>query len=369
MAMDGIGSRFGIGNWPGKPANGEEDVMSKLAQHMLKEQDADKSGDLVLDETKLDQNGFNNIDRNGDGVITRDEILEGLHEKKGDIVTILQERAEEMQTYGPPKGAPRAMAAHLMNQFDADKSQDLTLEETGQTEENFNAMDADGDGLLTADEIATAVRERLDEARTFLEEVTRPEHEDAKEKAKEVVGNLTNGLMDELDQDNNGEISQDESTLSDELFARLDTNGDGVLSSEEIAAALRDQPELAREFLTTVYGEGNVPGLPENWIDRLASGLMKAFDKDDSGGIDFEESRIEEETFSAVDADGDGVLSSEELAAAISDRSQATRELVDEIREEQPHRDPRFRRAMASYRGGMGDLMADVFNDDEGTDT
>jgi len=367
--MNGIGSGFGLGKWPCCPPDGEENAMGKLAQRMIKEQDADKSGDLTLDETKLSQEGFNNIDRNGDSKISRDEIAEGLQEKKGDLVTILQDRADEMQTYGPPKGRIRSMAAHVMNQLDTDNSRDLTLAETGLEEDSFAKVDSDGDSVLSADEIATAIRDRMDEALTFLDEITRPDHEGSKGQAKKALQKLTTGLMDELDSNEDGGINQEESTLSEELFTQLDTNGDGVLSSEEIAQALRDQPELARGFLTNIYGEGAVPGLPENWIDHMADGLMKAFDRNRSGDLNLEESGLKEEAFASIDANESGTVTADELSDAISARSEASREMGDNFREEHPHRDPRIRRAMASYQGNMAELMAEVFKDNEDTES
>ena len=132
-------------------------------------------------------------------------------------------------------------------------------------------------------------------------------------------------LLDKLDTNGDGSVDQDELStalsqksddgilvsLSDN-FADLDSDGSGDLSGEEMAAMAppppppRDQApntELADALLSALDADGD--GVISS--DELSSGLASAGSSADSGQV-----------FSALDANEDGTVSLDELTASLA---------------------------------------------------
>ena len=99
-----------------------------------------------------------------------------------------------------------------------------------------------------------------------------------------------------LDADGNGEITQAEITAFEAAkFAEADTDGDGMLSKEELLAQF----------------EGRSGDRAERRIDRMISHL----DADEDGAISLEERQSNDRTarmFERLDADDSGTISAEE---------------------------------------------------------
>lgn len=115
--------------------------------------------------------------------------------------------------YGPVPGS------FFMEELDLDGDGQVTRGEFDTHRANrFADADTDKDGSLNADEMSEAADVRREERRARRE---------AAKKAR---------MFSRLDADNNGAISPDEfSTPADKAFARMDRDGDGVVTSEEAA--------------------------------------------------------------------------------------------------------------------------------------
>lgn len=115
--------------------------------------------------------------------------------------------------HGPVPGA------FLMEELDLDGDGLITRGEfDAHRAGRFADADTDKDGSLNADEMSKAADARREERRARREEAR---------KAR---------LFSRFDADNNGAISADEfSVPADKAFARMDRDGDGVVTSEEAA--------------------------------------------------------------------------------------------------------------------------------------
>jgi Ca2+-binding EF-hand superfamily protein len=147
-------------------------------------------------------------------------------------------------------------------------------------------------------------------------------------------------LFKMADENNDGQISQKEALdagngLVGGFFFRADTNGDGVLSREELRAA-RDQMLAQKPFLRVLAqraqsrggarGEGRAANT--NTGQNAQQGIMSLLDTNNDGQIQASEVRQMVQTsvqslFAAADTNRDGQLSRTEVNAAIIGAAQA----------------------------------------------
>jgi Ca2+-binding EF-hand superfamily protein len=147
--------------------------------------------------------------------------------------------------------------------FDRDGNGAVTRDEMRTTTlEQFDKMDTNRDGRLTTDEIQAAQKERA-----------------AKHFAKK-------------DANNDGKLERSEvPRMPDEVFARLDTNKDGALTPDELAA-----------------GHGRFQNHP--------LGRFQREDTNNDGAISKDEALASaDKRFARMDANGDGVITQDEMKA------------------------------------------------------
>ena len=109
---------------------------------------------------------------------------------------------------------------------------------------------------------------------------------------REHPGKRMNKMFERLDSDGNGSISANEFNVPEDRPSpemRMDANGDGVLTCDEVAAATEQRSEEALERFDSVDTDGN-------------------------GAIDNDERRLS--LFNRMDADGDGELTKREIVKA-----------------------------------------------------
>ena len=157
------------------------------------EQDINGDGGLDVDETGFSQEMFNQLDSDGDGVLTESELL---------------------SLMPPPPRMFGSNPADMLLENDATGDGGLDVEESGLSEEMFAELDVDGDGLLTEADMPAPPSQ-----------------------AGMGGGPAPADLMAELDSDEDGQLSVSEAGLSEEDFDELDTNKDGFVSLSELQAA------------------------------------------------------------------------------------------------------------------------------------
>ncbi len=230
---------------------GEGSAFAQTAS-LLGQLDKDISGGLSLDESGLEQESFDALDTDGDGTVTGFELEAAL---KSGVATVGDDGTLAVDASAASDAAAQAyssLTAMIMGLADGDRSGDLTLEESGLDEETFNQFDLDGDGVITGDELSTAIENGV--ASTSGSSLSAA-----------VSGSAASGAS--------GSSGEDD---EEEDYDELDTNKDGMVSTEELAAAIPGYAEALR------LARG------ENGSDASTSELRRAMNAYGSaGGFDF----------------------------------------------------------------------------------
>ena len=138
---------------PGGPGTGAEIRWFHAA-------DRDGDGKVTLDEfVDFQKEIFKRLDRNDDGVLTPDEFQRADLAPQGDVPPMGWGRLDGP---GPMPASihPEALVQRLVAQRDRDGNGALSLEEFGADRKAlFEALDRNNDGVVTVQDIITAIRD------------------------------------------------------------------------------------------------------------------------------------------------------------------------------------------------------------------
>ena len=189
----------------------------------------------------------------------------------------------------------------IISQSDTNSDSSLSIDELGVSEEQFSTLDNDGDGLVTQNEIASAIDSKLssfdgempskEEFESLISELglQMPESSTTKE-----ANDFSSMIMSSYDSVSDSLLSASEvSILSDEEFSALDTNSDGSISTDELSSAYDQVTNISSNSSESV---ASMPPPPSGGGSSSAS---------------------EEEEYDELDTNKDGVVSQEEKNAAL----------------------------------------------------
>lgn len=159
--------------------------------------DKNKDGQIQKDEYPGDQVKFREFDKNRDDVLSLAETTAMAEEEIADI----RKKMKSPNRY------------EFLTLFDADKDNNVSLDEYDGPTAEFKRFDKDGDGVVSYEELYP---ERMADKSRKGEDMT-PKPQDL-------------SILETLDANKDGKVSRDEFKGNDDAWKRLDKNGDGVIT-------------------------------------------------------------------------------------------------------------------------------------------
>lgn len=173
-------------------------------------------------------------------------------------------------------------------------------------------------------------------------------------------------IMQAVDSNEDGSISSDElSTLNEEQQARLtqaDSDGNGLISEDELLSQIADHIASKEQMK-----QGKPGGMEMPSVEELLTQIMQDSDTDGDGVISAEEvSALDErqqEKLAQADTDGDGIITQEELSTQISADMQSRTDMPP------PPPPPSQEMTMNSFKDMLVSAVESDSDEDDTTDT
>ena len=250
----------------------------------MEELDADDDGSLSVTESQLSESAFAELDKNGDGAVSSRELRAGLRSKRDELIDLMRSEPGDASSVpgamsGPTAEQATAMAGLLVEKGDTDGDGALSAAETGLADDMFTSLDTDGDGLLSSGELSSAalagaIATTLDgklavrlTAPATRQDADTTDSTDPTDGGTDTTATAASGaaadtataqgstvgamaariaqrIVETLDADDSGGLSQSESGLDQDRFAQLDTDGDGSVTANEFGGSLQQMLDV-----------------------------------------------------------------------------------------------------------------------------
>lgn len=306
----------------------ESQAQDNLAGKLFGDLDSDGDGTLSLSETGLSKDLYTNLDTDGDGSVTQTELQKAIETQRNAMFTSMQlgqsqtgsstnaastgqPNAQELlasimsgQIPGGTRGAGRGagsqgsgddLASKLFSALNSDGSSGLSADETGLSQSDFDAIDTDHDGSVSAEELSAALdkqREAMKAGQQSSQDQSSSQNTSGEPDAKTLLssimngqapppppmngqgasgqsgsGNMASNIFSSLDSDSSDGLSVDETGLSQSVFDSMDTDQNGSVSADELAAALEKQ----RETMGSGQGSAKRTQIAQSFLSAIAN--------------------------------------------------------------------------------------------------
>ncbi len=236
--------------------------LSQMGQEMKKEGFPMNMGTKSGSTGKTDSEGiFNSLDTNSDGYVSSDELAAAFGNEAGKIMDMIDTDGDGQisQAESDAHEAKKKAEGNMMNQGMAAGKNQMAAD-------LFNSIDTDQDGSVSDDELTAALGDNADDVSSVFGQID--SNEDGSIDSSEFAAAMQKSMPPPPPPPPpEGTAATDGSTSSSEseqtaqsIFSAIDTNGDGFISTEELAAYLEqnqyssnssgDMTDLSKLFST-----------------------------------------------------------------------------------------------------------------------
>lgn len=297
------------------------------------------------------------MDRNGDGKISRDEVAGPARERLLPIFDRLGKDEISLEEVGRFAGGPRPEPGQFLAQMDANGDGKISRSEIPPfAKERFEPIfDKAGKDELTREELATALRSAMEGRPGDGDRPRTPEGQPNPRPDGQPGGRPGMGpfrlprILQKLDTNGDGRVSKEELSKAGELFAELDENDDGQLDPRELMGPPPEgmgrgsqpgqNPAGRRPDMTDRRPDGDRPDNPQR--GPFDGQFLARLDKDGDGKLSKDEAPERmKEGFARLDRNSDGFLDREEMADMFRQGRPGGRPVGRPPLEEQPGNKP-----------------------------
>jgi Ca2+-binding EF-hand superfamily protein len=149
FSMTGLSSMSNLSRTQSKQSDPSE-FLAKI----MEQEDTNGDGVISADETRLDSDRFGELDADGNGALSTDELEAGL--KAGPA-------GGAPPAFGPPPIDPSKLASKIIDQEDTNGDGVISADETRLDSDRFGELDTDSNGSLTTEELLASFQAREDQ--------------------------------------------------------------------------------------------------------------------------------------------------------------------------------------------------------------
>lgn len=188
----------------------------------------------------------------------------------------------------------------IISQKNSNSDSSLSIDELGISEEQFLVLDSDSDGLVTQNEIANAIDSKLssfngempskEEFSNLLSDLGLEIPNPVAKQSSQIGDDFSSLIMSQYDSNGNSLLSSEEvSLLNEDEFTALDTNGDGSIASDELSIAfeqvINSNDKEQNQSTPRNTGSSIVQDEEYDELDTNKDGIVSQEEKDASIGI------------------------------------------------------------------------------------
>ncbi|MHC1751386.1 EF-hand domain-containing protein [Humidesulfovibrio sp.] len=234
-----------------------DEMDSKLSASIIAEKDTDASGDVSAAEMGVSTSELAEFDSNGDGVLSSAELAAALKSKR-----------EKMQAQMSTQMEQSSQLGMLQSTLNGSSTQASGSAEEPSLDKLIAGLFSDGAGAAVS---AGAQAQSGSNAGSSLSDYL-----------EQMDAQMAETIMSIKDSYGDGQLSAEEMGATAEQLAKLDTDGDGVLSEAELTDGLRAE----RETMMAENGGVIPPPSGDSSTTAGSSGTGKVGSEMDSASMD-----------------------------------------------------------------------------------